>query len=247
MGLEIGGGITIGAGIRIQPSFGIITAGLVLHLDAGDPASYPGTGTTWTDLVASRIFTLNNGPTYNSGNGGHINFVAASSHYASCTSSLPSLTNWTCEAWVSYTAVSGANPAIVTDIQGSSKVNYVLGVPDGVTAPRISVGTFATNWRSLTPGFLPTVSNWYQVVGTFNGTTHTFNLYINGALNATQTLTAPSGAYGTGATGIRLMRRWDSANYWGGGLGVVRIYDTVLDSTAVNENYQTQKTRFGLS
>jgi hypothetical protein len=246
MALEIGGGITIGAGIRIQPSPSVTTAGLVLHLDAGNTSSYPGTGTTWTDLVASRIFTLTNGPTYNSSNGGHINFVAASSHYAECTSSLPSLTTWTCEAWVSYTAVSGVNPAIVTDIQGSSKVNYVLGVPDGVTAPRISVGTFATNWRSLTPGFLPTVSNWYQAVGTFNGTTHTFNLYINGTLNATQTLTAPSGAYGTGAAGIRLMRRWDSANYWGGGLGVVRIYNTVLDSTSVNDNFQAQRGRFGL-
>jgi len=247
MGLEIGGGITIGAGIRIQPSGGVATAGLVLHLDAGNTASYPGTGTVWTDLVASRIFNLNNGPTYNSGNGGHIDFVAASSHYAECASSLPSLTTWTCEAWVSYTAVSGgANPAIVTDILGGSKVNYVLGVPDGVTSPRISVGTFASNWRSLTPGFLPTVSNWYQVVGTFDGTNHTFNLYINGSLNETQTLTAPSGAYGTGANGIRLMRRWDAANYWGGGLGVVRIYNTVLDSTSINDNFQTQRTRFGL-
>jgi len=28
----------------------IVTDGLVLHLDAGDSASYPGSGTTWTDL-----------------------------------------------------------------------------------------------------------------------------------------------------------------------------------------------------
>ena len=247
MALEIGGGITIGAGISIEPFTSITTAGLVLHLDAGNTASYPGSGPTWTDLVASRIFTLNNGPTYNSSNGGYINFVAASSQYAQCNTALPSLTSWTCEAWVSYVSTSGgANPAIVTDILGGNKVNYVLGVPDGVTSPRISVGTFATNWRSLTPGFLPTVSNWYQVVGTFNGTTHTFNLYINGSLNATQTLTAPSGAYGTGATGIRLMRRWDSANYWGGGLGVVRIYNTVLSSTSISDNFQAQRGRFGL-
>jgi len=246
MGLEIGGGITIGAGITIQPTVGVATAGLVLHLDAGNTSSYPGTGTTWTDLVASRIFTLTNGPTYNSSNGGHINFVAASSHYAQCASSLPSLTTWTCEAWVSYVSTTGSNPAIVTDVQGGDKVNYIIGVPDGVTAPRISVGTFATNWRSLTPGFLPTVSNWYQVVGTFNGTTHTFNLYINGSLNATQTLTAPSASYGSGNTGIRLMRRWDQTNYWGGGLGVVRIYNSVLDSTSINDNFQAQRGRFGL-
>ena len=130
--MTFGGGITIGTGIRIEPSAGVTTAGLVLHLDAGNTASYPGSGPTWTDLVASRIFTLTNGPTYNSSNGGHINFVAASSHYAECSSALTSLTTWTCEAWVSYVSTSGgANPAIVTDIQGGSKVNYVLGVPDG--------------------------------------------------------------------------------------------------------------------
>ena len=246
MALEIGGGITIGTGISILPSPGAITAGLVLHLDAGNTSSYPGTGTTWTDLVASRIFTLTNGPTYNSSNGGHINFVASSSHYAECSSALTSMTSWSCEAWVSYTSTNGTNPAIVTDIQGSNRVNYIIGVPDGVTAPRISVGTFSTNWRSLTPGFLPTVSNWYQVVGTFDGTTHTFNLYINGSLSATQTLTAPSGSYGSGATGIRLMRRWDSANYWGGGLGVVRIYNTVLSGTDVSNNFLSQRSRFGL-
>jgi hypothetical protein len=28
----------------------IVTDGLVLALDAGNPKSYPGSGTTWTDL-----------------------------------------------------------------------------------------------------------------------------------------------------------------------------------------------------
>jgi len=47
--------------------------GLVLHLDAANPRSYPGTGTTWTDLSGnSRNFTLINGPTFNSTNQGSI-------------------------------------------------------------------------------------------------------------------------------------------------------------------------------
>ena len=28
----------------------IVSSGLILNLDAGNAASYPGTGTTWTDL-----------------------------------------------------------------------------------------------------------------------------------------------------------------------------------------------------
>ena len=56
-------------------SLGIVTDGMVLNLDAGTPLSYPGSGTTWTDLSGNgRNGTLTNGPTYNSANGGSIVF-----------------------------------------------------------------------------------------------------------------------------------------------------------------------------
>ena len=53
----------------------IITDGLVLALDAANSRSYPGTGTTWSDLSGNgNSGTLTNGPTFNSGNGGSIVF-----------------------------------------------------------------------------------------------------------------------------------------------------------------------------
>jgi hypothetical protein len=53
----------------------IVKDGLVLDLDASLLASYPGTGTTWTDLsVNNNNGTLINGPTFDSGNGGNIVF-----------------------------------------------------------------------------------------------------------------------------------------------------------------------------
>jgi type IV pilus assembly protein PilA len=49
----------------------IVTNGLVLNLDAGNPASYPGTGNTWFDLSGNNNHgTLVNGVGYNSDNGG---------------------------------------------------------------------------------------------------------------------------------------------------------------------------------
>jgi len=53
----------------------IVTSGLVLCLDAANKRSYPGTGTTWTDLSGnSNNGTLINGPTFNAGNQGGIVF-----------------------------------------------------------------------------------------------------------------------------------------------------------------------------
>jgi hypothetical protein len=51
----------------------IIEDGLVLALDAADRNSYPGSGTTWTDLSGKGYnFNLINGPTFNSSNLGGI-------------------------------------------------------------------------------------------------------------------------------------------------------------------------------
>jgi hypothetical protein len=55
----------------------IVMDGLVLYLDAGITQSYPGSGTSWTDvngLGPKNNGTLINGPTFNSGNGGSIVF-----------------------------------------------------------------------------------------------------------------------------------------------------------------------------
>jgi len=51
----------------------IVRDGLVLALDAASPRSYPGSGTTWKDLLNSgENGTLTNGPTFDSGNNGSI-------------------------------------------------------------------------------------------------------------------------------------------------------------------------------
>jgi hypothetical protein len=64
-------------GIRTQSviSANLVTSGLILHLDSGNSGSYPGSGTTWTDLSGNgRNATLINGPVYSSVDGGKIVF-----------------------------------------------------------------------------------------------------------------------------------------------------------------------------
>ena len=59
----------------------IVTDGLVLCLDAANKRSYPGAGTTWTDLTANKNNgTLTNGPTFDSANGGSIVFDATNEY-----------------------------------------------------------------------------------------------------------------------------------------------------------------------
>ena len=57
--------------MSVKSSVGVVTDGLVFYVDAGNGNSYPGSGTTWSDLVGGNDGTLTNGPTYTtSGTGG---------------------------------------------------------------------------------------------------------------------------------------------------------------------------------
>ncbi len=91
----------IDAVFQIAPP--IISSNLVLWLDAGDVASYPGTGTTWTDISPSAFScTLINGVTYGSGNGGYLNFNGMDT-YGSVPANFAfefGEGNFTVEAWV---------------------------------------------------------------------------------------------------------------------------------------------------
>jgi len=240
--MNIGPGITIGGGITVSDSMAAssspLTTNLVLSLDA---ATYSGSG-AWIDSVGSKSFTLLNSPTWSSSiGGGSFNFATASGQYAECSTSLTSMSNWTVEAWHYYDGTnSSGNPCIVTEVYPGSvgHINYSLGTN---TSGGLQSGFFdGLGWRT-TPAHTLTSGNWYQIVGTSNGLT--IKLYVNNSLvqstNYTGSTTSSQG-------GIRLMRRWDLANYWGGKLGIVRIYNADIGTTGIAQNWNANRARFGI-
>lgn len=82
----------------------IDTTSLVLNLDAGNPSSYSGSGTTWTSLTGTNNATLQNGPTFDTANGGTILFDGTND-YASCASSSDfafGTGDFTLEMWIKH-------------------------------------------------------------------------------------------------------------------------------------------------
>jgi len=242
MSITIGSGIAIGAGIEVSSSSSSPLTNQVLSLDAGNPASYPGTGTTWTDTVGSMPFTLVNGPTYNSANGGYIQFNPGSGQYARSYSTLGTLANWSIEAWHYYDGTNtSSGPNIFTEYQyGGGTINLGLGCGGGgdtdLQAWWYGSGFQATNPYTLTPGA------WYQIVGTFDGTT--LNLYVNNTL--VETASKPPGGAANPAIGYGLMTRWDPGGLWGGRLAIVNIYNSALTGAEVTQNFEYYRSRFGL-
>ena len=221
-----------------------ISAGLVFHLDAGNASSYSGSGSTWNDLAGSGLTTtLFNSPTYSSDNGGYLSFDPSSSQYGKTSASLSELTRWTVEIWHYYSATNGSgNPCILSEVWSNTPINFTIGSAAFGGNTTLQAAYFNSNWYYTAANYsLPSVG-WYHIVGTYDGTT--IKLYINNVSTRTQ---ASAGTVGSSGLGIHIMRRWDTGNYWGGRISIVRIYSRALTSTEITTNYDASKARFGLS
>lgn len=197
---------------------------------------------SWIDSVSNLPFILFNGVTLSNDGGNSLSFTTASSQYAQSSSGLGTLNTWTVEAWHYYDGTNvGGNPCIVTEVYPGSTntINYALGTVSA-SSPDLQSGFYTGGWTATPAGYTLTSENWYQIVGTYDGVTS--KLYINGSL-AESNLGSASPVSST--AGINLMKRWDSADFWGGKLAIVNIYNGDINFEGVRASWDTNKARFG--
>jgi len=215
--------------------------GLILHLDAANNKSYPGTGTTWTDLSGnSNNGTLTNGPTFNAANMGSIVFDGTNDYiYRSSLSNFNSST-YTILLWGKFVSVSssgilfnlGRSPS---DANSEAQLYY--------NNSRLVYwdydGSMAFNFIQSS-GILST--NVYQYLGfTKNSTNGTF--YINGYSSGTGTAAFDANISTNDFTIGADIR--DSINYVNGNISQFLLYNRVLTASEVLQNYNATKSRFG--
>ena len=219
----------------------IVTSGLVLYLDAANSKSYPGSGTTWTDISGGgNIGTLAGGPTFATTSGGIISFdgsndIVTIPNNVSLDTQTP-----TVEVWVRTNAT---NQNGFWFEKGAVNTQYALFQEAGLIQWRMYIGGITQ--LSTTTAVYMNNSNWYQVVGTF--TTGSRKLYINGVLVSsdaqTGTIATNSGgmslgAYG-GATGT-------NAYFYNGSLAICRVYNRELSAAEILQNFNAMRGRFNV-
>ncbi len=245
---------TNGGIIEVSGSFDEITGAplidgnLKFWIDAAQTTSYSGSGSNWADLsTSSSNVTLYGSPTFTSNEtAGDITFVPASTQYGMTSTNLGSMPNFTVEAWVKVNAsLTGVVSSVVTnEYNGSSDLNYSIGTNRAPTDYNLCVGFFNGAWRNTT-GFVPTLNVWYQIVGTYDGTTLT--QYVNGTANG-----SPLSYSGVSSSGgnTRIARRWDSdtasGNLFPGDISVVRIYNRALSADEVAQNFNAHRRRYNI-
>ena len=216
----------------------IITQGLVLALDAADRNSYPGSGTTWTDLSGNgNTGTLTNGPTYSSSDGGSIVFDGVDD-YVNCGNSttLNMSTETTLIHWLKFSG-AGWSP-FIGKLTNSATNNYRvwLGSDRGFDV-ELTNDSFKPLF-TLTSTELP-LNSWcclgmrFKSDGTLSG-------FFNGIKK--NTVTKSIGPTNSG----NFLIGTDNGVYGGGSISCIKLYNRALSDAEIQQNFNATRSRFGI-
>ena len=222
----------------------IVTDGLVLCLDAGDGKSYGGSGTTWTDRSGNGYNgTLTNGPTFNSANGGSIDFDG-SNDISLTTSNLTITGDQSIETFLKFNSLESFLQGLVSNHDYANTSNFgvnqvqndKIGISIGYTD-----GTREYNSKYSIASVV--TGRYYHIVMTFNLNANQCKLYIDGVLDSTFNL-AKVVKY---TSRPMVLARWDYQYphyYFDGNIASARYYSKALTADEILQNYNAQKGRF---
>ena len=215
----------------------IIEDGLVFAVDAANKKSYPGSGTTWTDLAGNNIGTLTNSPTFDSGNDGNLVFDGTDD-YTQFNQSI-SLTEATFIAWIKRSGQQDSWAGILFSRSGNSPTG--LGYRSNTNQIGYHWNNGPYNWIS---GLTPPDGEWCMVVLSASSTAATAYLcQESGITSATNTANHSSTTLGNLVIG---RDPHSGGRSMSGNCAIGQIYNRPLSSTEVTQNYNALKSRFSL-
>jgi hypothetical protein len=229
---------------RYGSATNIVTNGLVLNLDASNPLSYPGSGTTWTDLSGNgNNGTLLNGVGYNSNNGGSLVFDGVND-YVSCgnPSSLNFGTGNFTLSFVTYTTAYG--------FQGGSYVGKGNGTTIGFDFRDYSFFVHGTLGLIAQGPFSATLNVWQIHTIVYDSSSSPYvKFYRNGTYTGASTSNIPANISSITTSEpfrIGLSVAGGPSRYFNGIIPSVQAYNRALSESEVQQNFNALRGRFGI-
>ena len=226
----------------IQPYLG----NLRLYYDPSQTASYPGSGPTVFDLSSE-------------GNDGTLSGVTFVNPYFVLNgidnqiiipddpSLEPGSSDWTVEVWINISVLNNSSDVIIGKFDnggGLQDVSYALRI-NNANNVYFNIGDGITAIQSTI--FSPSINTWYQIIGMYGGGYP--RLFVNG------------GEIGGGPSTISSILNTTNPMYIGsynnsefpdgkqlfeGKIGIVRIYQGALNQSLVLQNFNADKSKYGL-
>jgi hypothetical protein len=213
--------------MALSHSPSIITNGLVLCLDAANPKSYPGSGTTWTDLSGNgNTGTLVNGVGYSGDNLGSLSFDGVDDR-AELSSAFGIVSQYTISYWAKRDAENRMPVSTITgDFYwfGDNSWRYVHG---GVAGEYY--------YPKLTS--IP-IGTWQYNAAVYNG--NNVSIYRQGVYQGQISTT------GTANFSSALRIGWWGSNTYAylGNIANVSFYNKALTAQEIQQNFNATKSRY---
>jgi hypothetical protein len=219
----------------------IIQQGLVLNIDAANPYSYGGAGTTVYDTSNTALSWTATNTTYNSDPIKYFSFNGSNSSLVSSTSTAYDSQTITMECWCYPNSL---NQLGFLFEKGAVNSQYSMFFSTTNTFYfRTIGGTINNQDLTFTTTTYLTVSAWNHIVCTYNGSSKV--IYVNGTQIAS---VAASGTLQTGQTNQYIGKYGNAGdNYpFNGRIAESRVYNIALTAAQVLQNYNATRTKYGL-
>ena len=222
---------------RFQVPRSIVMDGLVLWLDAGNPGSYPGSGTTWYDLSGNDYdATLVGGPTVTS-RGVELNGSTQYITLAHGGNLAFSSGDFTISVWCNYNGGTYYGGIITNDYSGDNAWKIFKDTTEAYFKARS--GSTIVNF----PAYTLDTFHCY----TFTRTASLLQVYFDGVVSYSASSPASPTSYNDIAFGS--YRYTDALNLLylnNQTIGTTTLYNRALSAGEVAQNFRVQRERFGV-
>ena len=206
----------------------IVRSGLVLHLDAANRKSYPGTGTAWNDLSGNgNNGTLVNTPTYETINNGRFLFDGVN-EYTTSSFATTSGQAVTYSGWLYSTETTSTYRNFVDSASGNPMIWWnTTGQIEFDTGSNYTTSAVYRN-------------QWVYVALSKPSGSSVASYYVNGVLAGTSV-----SAYTTPAATPAWFNR-TALQTWKGYCSTIQTYNRALTAVEISQNFNALRGRYGI-
>lgn len=243
---------------RYNYTGGIVTDGLVLHLDAAKRDSYPGSGTTWHDLSGNgNDGTLTNGPTYSGvAKDAAIEFDGVDDFVSIADNDIFSFGDGTnnfaksVSFWFKVDDATHTIQSIVAKDNYSGQREWNMGIYSSNRLRFFLKGNLdGSNQFGRETGAILQSNTWHNCVCTFdgvNGDPSGMKIYIDGNREDIYSNGAATGQVCQNGTAPLTIGRSNSTRSQDGNFSSLLIYHKELTVEEIQQNFNALRGRYGI-
>jgi hypothetical protein len=237
--------------MAVQYSFGkIVTDGLVLALDAADRNSYVSGSTTWRDVSGNNNSgSLVNGPTFNSGNGGSIVFDGTNDYGRVNQLDLSYTNKITVSFWFKFTSTTVKLPSEFTTNSDNTTGAFQIAT-SAVNPGDLYAHVYQGGYNQIRTNLSYNDGLYHNVCFVFDlslTTSQKIQCYVDGNVAAKTQLQSTNVTANFLKSDLYIFSRAGTSFFQPGTLNLYQIYNRALSAQEVLQNYNAQKSRFGLT